>query len=224
MPQDIKIIYEDDYLLAINKPGTIPVQKDKTNDRSLAEMLSDDSSDKGREFAGLIHRLDRPVSGIVIFAKDSNTLALMNELFKKNGVKKIYLAVVDCKPPSDNGTLVHYIVKNGKTNRSTAFDDERKDAKKAVLNYRLMGKSDRYYFLEIELMTGRHHQIRAQLAAIGCHIKGDVKYGFRRQNKDRSIHLHARKLAFIHPILKNEIVITAEPPDDPLWNELKKFY
>jgi 23S rRNA pseudouridine1911/1915/1917 synthase len=221
MNDDIKILYEDQYLIAVNKSATIPMQNDKTGDQSLIDLINSKLSCD--YYIGPIHRLDRPVSGIVIFAKDKNILAIMNGLFKNHEVKKYYWAIVDNKPSKINDTIVHYITKNGKTNKSTAFDKKINNSKKAILKYRLVGNSKRYYFLEINLLTGRHHQIRAQLATIGCHIKGDIKYGFKRQNKDKSIHLHARKISFIHPVFKKEIVIIAEPPDEPLWNEFKRI-
>jgi 23S rRNA pseudouridine1911/1915/1917 synthase len=220
-PQNLQVIYEDNHLIVINKrPGDI-VQGDKTGDVPLSEVVKAYLKDKydkpGAVFLGVVHRLDRPTSGMVIFARTSKALARMNALFKSKEVAKTYWAVVQQEPPRDSGTLVHWMERNTKLNKSIAFEKESGNRKKAILNYKLLKSLDRYHVLEIELETGRHHQIRAQLSALGCPIKGDLKYGFSRSNPDGSIHLHARKLEFLHPVRKTPVSLTAPPPDDPLW-------
>lgn len=217
-----EVLFEDNHIIIVNKlPGDI-VQADKTKDMPLRETVQDYLKVKynkpGNVFAGLVHRVDRPVSGAVIFARTSKALARMNEIFKQREVRKIYWVVVDKMPPEPDGHLVHYLRKNERQNKSYVVNESSKGAHRAELKYRLLASSDRYFLLEVELLTGRHHQIRAQLAAIGCLIKGDLKYGYPRSNKNASIHLHARKVEFIHPVKKEKISITAKPPADPLWN------
>jgi len=222
----MQIIYEDNHIIMVNKACSEIVQGDKTGDITLIDELKAYIKEKyqkpGNVFLGLVHRIDRPTSGIVIFARTSKGLSRMNELFKNKEIKKIYWAVVDKAPPENEATVVHFLKKNAKQNKSYAFDTQKPDTKKASLTYRLAEKSDRYYLLEIELYTGRHHQIRAQLAKIGCHVKGDLKYGFSRSNPGGGIHLHARGVEFIHPVSKEKLNITANPPDDVLWNEFVK--
>jgi 23S rRNA pseudouridine1911/1915/1917 synthase len=167
---------------------------------------------------GVTHRLDRPVSGALLFAKTSKALGRLNEMFKHKEIKKIYWAIVKTKPPVLEETLNHYLIKNQKKNKSFAYDQEVKDAKLASLTYKIIAEADNYYLLEVELHTGRHHQIRCQLAKIGCPVKGDLKYGFPRSNADGGISLHARKIEFIHPVKKESIEIVAPTPDDSLWN------
>ena len=174
----------------------------------------------GNVFVGVTHRLDRPVSGVVLFAKTSKALARLNEMFRLGQVKKTYWAIVKNKPEQEEGELVHWLVRNEKQNKSYAYDTERPGAKQAILHYRLIASSDRYYLLEIDLKTGRHHQIRCQLARMGCPIKGDLKYGFERSNRDGGISLHARSAALIHPVSKQALYIEAPVPDDPLWRAL----
>ena len=210
------VLYKNNQLIAFNKPAAIPVQSDKTGDKSMLDFAEIYTKSK----LDLIHRLDRPVSGIVLFAKVKTALVSLNEQFKNRQVKKTYWAVVQNKPEKEEGRLEHYLVKNAKTNRSYASDEEKPGSKLATLNYRLLASIDRYHLLEIELESGRHHQIRVQLSAIGSPVKGDVKYGFRRGNKDRSIHLHGRKLVFIHPISKQKEEIVADPPEDVVWKAL----
>ena len=208
------VIYKNNQLIAFNKPPTIPVQPDKTTAKSLlglAEIYTKSS-------IYLIHRIDRPASGVVLFAKTPKALAQLNEQFQNRGIKKTYLAVVKNAPQETKGQLIHYLKKNSRTNKSHAFDELTKGAKKASLQYELMGSSENYHLLKIELETGRHHQIRAQLSAIGCPIKGDVKYGARRSNKDRSIHLHAWKLVFLHPVTSEKVELVAALPDEVVWN------
>lgn len=218
----LDILFEDNHLIVINKSSSEIVQGDKTGDEPLTERVKQYIKQKynkpGEVYLGLPHRLDRPTSGIVILAKTSKALSRMNQMFQDGEVKKIYWAAVDNKPEHDNAQLVHYLVRNEKQNKSFAHDKEVPDSKIAKLNYEVIGKSENFYLLEIELLTGRHHQIRAQLAKIGCRIKGDLKYGFARSNKDAGIHLHARRVEFIHPVTKQKIEITAKPPNDNLWN------
>lgn len=215
------VVYEDNHLIIVNKTASEIVQGDKTGDVPLSETVKQYLKEKyakpGNVFLGVTHRLDRPVSGLVVFAKTSKALARLNEMFRKGEVKKTYWAVVKTCPQVEEGELVHYLVRNEKQNKSYAYDKEVNGSKKAVLHYRLIGHSENYYLLEVDLKTGRHHQIRCQLAKIGCPIKGDLKYGFPRSNSDGSICLHARKVCFVHPVSKEQIVVTAPVPDGNLW-------
>ena len=222
IPVKDRILYEDNHLIVVNKlPGEL-VQGDETGDRTLAddvkEYLRIKYSKPGNVYRGIPHRLDRPTSGIVVYAKTEKALIRLNEAFRGSGVRKTYWAVVDNMPRKPESTLIHYIVRNSANNKSVAYPKEIKGSKIARLDYKLIGTSDKYYLLEIALHTGRHHQIRAQLAAIGLHIKGDLKYGFPRSNPDGGIHLHARKIVFIHPVKKEEVTIVAPPPHDPVWD------
>ncbi|MFO8053974.1 MAG: RNA pseudouridine synthase [Bacteroidales bacterium] len=216
------ILYEDNHLIVVNKaPGEI-VQGDKTGDQPLSDKLKVFIKEKynkpGNVFCGVIHRIDRPVSGALVMAKTSKGLARMNQLVKERQMKKVYWAVVKGEPEQPGGRLLHYLKKDQKKNKSFAVDENTKAALKAELIYRFVAASNNYNLLEIELITGRHHQIRAQLAAIGCPVKGDVKYGFKRLNKDGSmIHLHARSLEFVHPIKQSNVKVIAPPPSDKLW-------
>jgi 23S rRNA pseudouridine1911/1915/1917 synthase len=218
------VLYEDNHLIAVKKNAGDIVQSDQTGDKTLAEEVKSYIKRKykkpGEVFLGIIHRLDRPVGGVVVFARTSKALSRMNALFREKKMAKTYWAIVEEKPPFENGELVNWLKKNQEKNRSRAYDLEVKESKKAELTYRLMGRSRHYYYLEIQPKTGRHHQIRIQLAHLGCKIKGDVKYGAKRTNKDGSIHLFARSLSFTHPIKKEKIIIRANPPIDPLWNEM----
>lgn len=215
------VVYEDNHLIIVNKTASEIVQGDKTGDVPLSETVKQYLKEKyakpGNVFLGVTHRLDRPVSGLVVFAKTSKALARLNEMFRKGEVKKTYWAVVKTCPQVEEGELVHYLVRNEKQNKSYAYDKEVNGSKKAVLHYCLIGHSENYYLLEVDLKTGRHHQIRCQLAKIGCPIKGDLKYGFPRSNPDGSICLHARKVCFVHPVSKEQIVVTAPVPDGNLW-------
>ncbi len=220
--KNLQVIHEDNHLIAVNKrPGDI-VQGDKTGDIPLSEVVKEYIKIKynkpGNVYLGVAHRLDRPTSGIVVFAKTSKALPRLNKLFAEKEAKKTYWAVVKNAPPKNQDTLTHWMKRNTKQNKSYANKKEVPDSKKAMLTYKVVKRLDNYFLLEIDLHTGRHHQIRAQLAAIGCTIKGDLKYGSDRSNKDGSIHLHARKLAFIHPVKKEEIVIIAPPPNEAIWN------
>lgn len=221
-PNNLHVLYEDNHLIVINKrPGDI-VQGDKTGDMPLSEVVKQYIKEKynkpGNVYLGVAHRLDRPTSGIVVFAKTSKALPRLNKLFAEKEAQKTYWAVVKNKPEKENDTLVHWLKRNTKQNKSYAHKNEVPESKKAILDYKIIKKLDNYYLLEIDLKTGRHHQIRAQLTSIGCTIKGDLKYGFDRSNKDGSIHLHARKLSFIHPVKKEKIEIIAPPPNDSIWN------
>lgn len=216
-----EILYEDNHLIAVNKRSSDLSQGDKSGDSSLdAEIkkyLAARYNKPGEVFLGVVHRLDRPVSGVILYARTSKALARMNEMFRLSLVKKTYLAIVKEHPPENQEKIKHYLKRNEKQNKTYTYDREVKGSQEACLTYRIAGRSDRYYLLEIELHTGRHHQIRAQLAAIGCPVKGDLKYGFSRSNEDGGISLMARRLEFIHPVKKENIVITAPFPDSDLW-------
>lgn len=216
------VVYEDNHIIIVNKTTSEIVQGDKTGDIPLSEVVKQyikkEYAKSGNVFLGVVHRLDRPVSGLVVFAKTSKALSRLNEMFRKGDVHKTYWAIVKTCPPTEEGDLVHYLVRNEKQNKSYAYDKEVKGAKKAVLHYRLIGHSDNYYLLEIDLKTGRHHQIRCQLAKIGCPIKGDLKYGFPRSNADGGICLHARRVCFVHPVSKKLVDVVAPTPADNLWN------
>ncbi|MBQ8223999.1 MAG: RNA pseudouridine synthase [Bacteroides sp.] len=219
------VVYEDNHIIIVNKTASEIVQGDKTGDTPLSESVKQYLKEKyqkpGNVFIGVVHRLDRPVSGLVLFAKTSKALSRLNEMFKTKEVKKTYWAVVKNRPPQEEGTLEHWLVKNEKQNKSYAYDKERPQAKKAILHYRLIAASDNYNLLEIDLQTGRHHQIRCQLTKMGCPIKGDLKYGFPRSNPDGSICLHARFIRFIHPVSKELIEVEAPLPAGNLWGAFK---
>lgn len=207
------VLYKNNQLIAFQKPPTIGVQADKTGDKSLLDL----AEIYCKHPLHLIHRIDRPASGVVLFAKNSRALVAMNEQFKARKVKKNYLAVVKNKPEKEEGTLIHFLKKNQKLNRSNAFPEEIPGTKRAEMTYRLIKSIENYHLLEIELITGRHHQIRAQLAAINNPIKGDVKYGFRRGNRDRSIHLHSWKMSFQHPTTNEIVHLEAPIPEETVW-------
>jgi len=219
---NLQVIYEDNHIIAINKrPGDI-VQGDKTGDIPLSDLVKQYLKEKyqkpGNVYLGVAHRLDRPTSGIVVFAKTSKALPRLNKLFAEKEAQKTYWAIVKNAPEKQANTLIHWLKRNTKQNKSYAYKKEVPDSKKAILEYKMIQTLDRFYLLEIALKTGRHHQIRSQLTSIGCPIKGDLKYGFNRSNKDGSIHLHARKLSFIHPVKKEPLNLVAQPPNDPVWN------
>jgi len=217
----MEIIYEDNHIIAVNKTCSEIVQGDKTGDAPLSEIVAQWLKEKynkpGEVFVGVTHRLDRPVSGLVLFAKTSKALTRLNEMFRLGQIKKTYWAIVKNAPKESEGELIHYLVRNEKQNKSFAYDTVKPNSKQAILHYRVIGRSDNYYLLEIDLKTGRHHQIRCQLAKIGCPVKGDLKYGFDRSNKDGGISLHARQAKFTHPVSKQEIEIVAPVPDDKIW-------
>ena len=220
----MKVIYEDNHIIVISKESGEIVQGDKTGDTPLSDIVKDYIKVKyqkpGNVFLGVVHRLDRPVSGAVVFARTSKALSRLNEMFRRGEVHKTYWAIVKNKPKADAATLVSWIVRNEKQNKSYAYDHEVKDSKKAVLDYRLIASGDTYHILEIRLHTGRHHQIRCQLAAMGCPIKGDLKYGSQRSNADGSISLLSRHTEFLHPVSKQLIAVDAPLPSDPLWKKI----
>lgn len=215
------VLYEDNHIIIVNKTVSEIVQGDKTGDKPLSEIVKEWLKEKynkpGNVFCGVTHRLDRPVSGIVVFAKTSKALPRLNKMFQDKEIKKTYWAIVKNAPKDSEGTLTNFLVRNEKQNKSYAYDTEKPDSKKAILHYKLIGQSDKYNLLEIDLETGRHHQIRCQLAKMGCVIKGDLKYGADRSNPDGGISLHARKVSFIHPVSKELIEVTAPVPNDNLW-------
>lgn len=219
---NLQVIYEDNHLIIVNKRVGDIVQGDKTGDEPLSEVVKSYLKEKynkpGNVYLGVVHRLDRPTTGIVMFSKTSKALPRLNKLFSDKEAKKTYWALVKNKPVKTEDTLINWLKKNPKNNKSTAHHKEIAEGKKAILHYKILKQLEHYYLLEIELETGRHHQIRSQLSTIGSPIKGDLKYGFDRSNPDGGIHLHARELKFIHPVSNEIIAVTAPLPDDPLWN------
>lgn len=218
---NLQILHEDNHLIVINKRVGDIVQGDKTGDKPLSDVVKEYLKDKynkpGEVFLGVVHRLDRPTTGIVVFARTSKALSRLNELFKNRETQKTYWAVVKNRPPADNGKLVHFLKRNEKNNTSKAHLKEVPESKMASLDYRIIATLQNYFALEIDLHTGRHHQIRSQLSAIGAPIKGDLKYGFDRSNPDGGIHLHARKLSFVHPVSKENLSIVAPVPEETIW-------
>ena len=219
-----RVIFEDNHFIAINKCSSEIVQGDKTGDSPMSEdikkFLKEKYDKPGNVFCGVIHRIDRPVSGVVLFAKTSKGLSRMNEKFSTRDVKKTYWAIVKNRPEKTEGELIHYLIKDEKKNKSSAYKTEIKNSKLSKLSYKIIAKGDNYYLLEIDPETGRHHQIRAQLAAMGCPIKGDLKYGSERSNSDGSVSLHARKLTFTHPINDTPVEIIAPVPKEKIWMDL----
>ena len=217
----MQVIYEDNHIIIVSKVSGEIVQGDKTGDKPLSETvkqyIKEAYATPGDVFLGVVHRLDRPVFGLVLFARTSKALARMNAMFANGEVHKTYWAIVKNAPAEPQGTLTHWLVRNEKQNKSYAYDREVPNSKKAILGYRVIGKSDNYTLVEIDLKTGRHHQIRCQLAKIGCPIKGDLKYGAKRSNPAGSISLLSRTMAFVHPVSKKEIAVTAPVPADNLW-------
>ena len=224
----MEVVYEDNHIIIVNKQSGEIVQGDKTGDRPLSDIVKDYIKEKyqkpGAVFLGVVHRLDRPVSGLVVFARTSKALTRLNKMFAEGEVHKTYWALVKNAPQKTEATLTHWLVRNEKQNKSYAYATEKPNAKKAILKYRLIGKSDNYSLLEVQLMTGRHHQIRCQLAAMGCPIKGDLKYGAPRSNPDGSISLQSHRVEFIHPVSKERITVEAPLPDDPLWQAFAIFF
>ena len=218
---ELEILYEDNHLIIVNKRVSDLVQKDQTGDEALDDILKKYLKEKynkpGNVFIGIPHRLDRPVSGVVVFTKTGKALSRMTEMFKNKDIKKTYWAVVKNEPPQHEDLLVHHLVRNTRQNKSHAYNSKRRNSKEAQLKYKILAKSDKYYLLEIELITGRHHQIRSQLSKIECPIRSDLKYGYPRSSKNGGIFLHARNISFEHPIKKTELDISASVPDDPLW-------
>jgi 23S rRNA pseudouridine1911/1915/1917 synthase len=218
-----QVVYEDNHIIIVNKASGILVQGDSTGDITLGEMVKHYIKEKynkpGDVFLGVIHRLDRPVSGLVAMARTSKGLERMNELFRKRDIYKTYWAIVKRKPPEKSGKLVHYLVKNEATNVTTAYDTQVPGSHRAELTYKVLGNLGEYWLIEVYPITGRPHQIRVQLASMGCPIRGDVKYGYSKANSDGSISLHARKLQFEHPIKKEPVICIAGIPDDTFWEQ-----
>lgn len=216
-----EVLYEDNHIIIVNKRSSDLVQGDSTGDESLDDKVKSYIREKyskpGDVFLGVVHRLDRPVSGCVVYARTSKALSRMSELFRTREVKKQYWAIVSDRPPAEEGTLHNYLKKNEKQNKSYVYETEVKGSKQAELSYRLLARSERFYLVEVDLHTGRHHQIRAQLAAAGCPVKGDLKYGSKRSNDGGGISLHARRVSFIHPVKKTEVEVMAPLPDDKTW-------
>lgn len=226
---NIDVLYEDNHIIAINKNNSDLVQGDKTGDETLADSVKAYIKEKynkpGDVFLGIAHRLDRPVSGVVLFGKTSKALTRLNKMFEDKEIKKTYWAIVKNLPPHDQDTLSHYLLRDNERNKSHAHNSEKKGAKLAILSYSLISSIDNFHLLEINLETGRHHQIRCQLAKINCPIRGDLKYGFPRSNPNGGINLHARRIEFIHPVSKEKIVIEAPlPKEEPLWGEFRNVY
>lgn len=221
----MQVIYEDNHIIVVAKRSGEIVQGDKSGDRPLTEdvkaYLKEKYAKPGLVFLGVVHRLDRPVSGLVVFARTSKALSRLNEMFRNGSIHKTYWALVQTPPPAEEGELIHWLTRNERQNKSYAYRNEVPGSKKAVLRYRVIGQTDRYTLLEIQLLTGRHHQIRCQLAAMGCPIRGDLKYGAPRSNPDGSISLLARSIEFVHPVSKEIICLEAPLPEDSLWQALK---
>lgn len=219
---NLQVLFEDNHILVVNKRAGDIVQGDKTGDKPLSDVVKEYIKDKynkpGNVYLGVVHRLDRPTTGIVVFARTSKALTRLNNMFANKEVAKTYWAVVKQKPQKTEDTLINWLKKNPKNNKSTAYPNEIKDSKKAILHYKLIKSLDNYHLLEINLETGRHHQIRCQLSKIGCTIKGDLKYGAQRSNKDGSIHLHSRQIRFINPVSKETIDLTAPTPSESIWD------
>jgi len=219
---NLQILYDDNHIIIVNKRAGDIVQGDKTGDKPLSDVVKEYIAEKynkpGNVYLGVVHRLDRPTTGLVIFAKTSKVLPRLNALFASKDISKTYWAIVKNKPAKEKDTLIDWLKKNPKNNKSYAYKKEVANSKKAILHYEVIKKLQNYFLLEIRLETGRHHQIRSQLYNIGCPIKGDLKYGFDRSNEDGSIHLHARHISFIHPVKKEPIEITAPLPTDAIWD------
>ncbi len=221
----MEVVYEDNHIIIVNKQSGEIVQGDKTGDRPLSDLVKDYIKEKyqkpGEVFLGVVHRLDRPVSGLVVFARTSKALTRLNKMFAEGQVHKTYWALVQNCPKEHDGTLEHWLVRNEKQNKSYAYDRERPNAKKAILKYKVIGRTDNYTLVEVQLMTGRHHQIRCQLSTMGCPIKGDLKYGAKRSNPDGSISLQSHRVEFEHPVSHETIAIEAPLPHDPIWQGVR---
>ena len=221
---NLVVLYEDNHIIAVNKRVGDIVQGDKTGDNPLSEIVKSFLKKKYRKpnnvFLGIVHRIDRPTSGVVIFAKTSKSLKRLNNMIKNSEIEKFYWAITKNKPEKRNGTLIHWLKKNPKNNKSTHFKKETENSKKAILHYKIINELKNYYLLEVILETGRHHQIRTQLSAVRCPIKGDLKYGYERSNKDGGICLHAKKISFLHPVSKKKILITAPVFEHDIWKEI----
>jgi len=223
--ENLQVLFEDNHLIIVNKRSGDITQGDKTGDKPLSDVVKEYVKEKynkaGNVFLGVVHRLDRPTSGVIIFARTSKALERLNKMLRDKTISKTYWAVVKEYPKKEKGTLINFLKKNPKNNKSSVYTKEIPDSKRAVLHYNILKKLDNYSLLEIDLETGRHHQIRAQLSFIGFPIKGDLKYGFNRSNKDGSIHLHARKITFLHPVSKEEISLIAPTPKEVIWDACK---
>jgi 23S rRNA pseudouridine1911/1915/1917 synthase len=223
----MRILYEDNHLIAVYKENSELVQGDSSGDSTLADKVKEyikvNYKKPGDVYLGITHRIDRPVSGVVLFTRTSKALSRMNLLFQEGKVDKTYLAIVKERPPEDEAEISHYLKKNEKQNKSYAHDNEVNGSKKATLKYRIISRTDSYYLLGVDLLTGRHHQIRSQLAKIGCPIRGDLKYGYGRSNKDGGISLHAYKISFMHPVKQEKVSITAPLPEKDLWQMYKEL-
>ena len=221
----MEVVYEDNHIIIVNKQSGEIVQGDKTGDRPLSDLVKDYIKEKyqkpGEVFLGVVHRLDRPVSGLVVFARTSKALTRLNKMFAEGQVHKTYWALVQACPKELEGTLEHWLVRNEKQNKSYAYDRERPNAKKAILKYKVIGHTDNYTLVEVQLMTGRHHQIRCQLSTMGCPIKGDLKYGAKRSNPDGSISLQSHRVEFEHPVSHEIIKIEAPLPHDSIWEGVR---
>lgn len=222
----MRVVYEDNHIIIVYKESGEIVQGDKTGDTPLSDIVKDYIKEKyqkpGNVFLGVVHRLDRPVSGLVVFARTSKALSRLNEMFRTGEVHKTYWAITKNMPAIEEGRLEHWLVRNEKQNKSYAYAKEKPGAKKAVLEYKMIGRTDNYSLLEVRLLTGRHHQIRCQLAAMGCPIKGDLKYGAQRSNPDGSISLLSHRVEFVHPVSKERIDVTSPVPSDNLWQDITK--
>ncbi|QXP62967.1 RluA family pseudouridine synthase [Polaribacter sp. HaHaR_3_91] len=220
--ENLQILFEDNHIIIVNKRAGDITQGDKTGDKPLSDVVKEYIKDKynkpGNVYLGVVHRLDRPTSGIIIFAKTSKSLERLNKMLREKTINKTYWAVVKNRPKKEKDTLINFLKKNPKNNKSTAYAKEIDGSKKAILHYTVIKKLDNYSLIEVDLETGRHHQIRSQLSNIGSPIKGDLKYGFDRSNKDGSIHLHARKIQFTHPVTKEQVTVTAPTPKEVIWN------
>ena len=222
----MRVVYEDNHIIIVYKESGEIVQGDKTGDTPLSDIVKDYIKEKyqkpGNVFLGVVHRLDRPVSGLVVFARTSKALSRLNEMFRTGEVHKTYWAITKNMPAIEEGRLEHWLVRNEKQNKSYAYTKEKPGAKKAVLEYKMIGRTDNYSLLEVRLLTGRHHQIRCQLAAMGCPIKGDLKYGAQRSNPDGGISLLSHRVEFVHPVSKERIDVTSPVPADNLWQDITK--
>ena len=223
--QNLKVLFEDNHIIIVNKRSGDITQGDKTGDKPLSDVVKEYIKEKYNKasnvYLGVVHRLDRPTSGVIIFARTSKALERLNKVLRDKEIYKTYWAVVKNHPKKEKATLINFLKKNPKNNKSSVFQKEIEGSKKAILHYSVVKKLDNYTLLEIDLETGRHHQIRAQLSNIGYPIKGDLKYGFNRSNKDGSIHLHARKIEFIHPVTKEKVSVIAPTPNEVIWNACK---
>jgi 23S rRNA pseudouridine1911/1915/1917 synthase len=223
--ENLQVLFEDNHLIIVNKRAGDITQGDKTGDKPLSDVVKEYVKEKynkaGNVFLGVVHRLDRPTSGVIVFARTSKALERLNKMLRDKIISKTYWAVIKNHPEKEKNTLINYLKKNPKNNKSSVYTKEITGSKKAILHYNVIKKLDNYSLVEIDLETGRHHQIRAQLSFIGFPIKGDLKYGFNRSNKDGSIHLHARKIEFVHPVTKEQISVIAPTPKEVIWNACK---